>query len=439
MRTFVQKVMGFLAVSALLTVGWSQSLSKAPSPQKPMEINFQSPEGMAPQDWTLIPREPVVFTPFEMLDPNTGKPISADTIIEVNGVKMRAGDYYRQLNEMERWLNERGYSLRKDSHFPHISPTLEAEIAESEAYVQWLAENAPLDGNIYGEDTSDFAPSACYNYSNSWNSQWLGNSLFGLQVGASVNASACLGSNSLNANATGTARLNGRLASYQTTLAEAAGTAAYTAGSSQAQYAYNFSVSVLGRSIWAPSGSGNAPNIFRGYSRSWNYRIAQVNWSSPQIPLFGVSIFGIWIGASGQVGINGALDLAASVNISLFEQQASVNPYGSLSGWAAAWIGVNAGIARVEAGVRGNLTFLSGGVTGTANGGLGVDGRLYYQVNAGLNANLNALSGNLQGYVRGCIWFFGWRCAEASATLFSWGGWSYNGTLVNWQGPRWYL
>lgn len=439
MRTLVQKVTVFLALGALLTVGWSQSVSKVPSPQKPLEINFQSPEGMAPQDWTLIPRNPVAFTPFEMLDPNTGKPISADTIIEVNGVKMRAGDYYRQLNEMERWLNERGYSLRKDSHFPHFSPTLEAEIAESEAYAQWLAENAPLDGNIYGEDTSDFAPSACFNYSNGWNSQWFGNSLFGLQVGASVNASACLG-NDLSLNAAGTARLKGRLASYETTLAEAAGNASYTADSSQARYAYNFQFSVLGRSIWAPSDSGNAPNIFQGYSNRWNYRGAQVNWSSPQIPLFGVSIFGIWIGASGQVGIMGALDLDASVNINLFAQQVSVNPYGSLSGWAAAWIGANVWIAQVEAGVRGNLTFLSGGVTGAANGTLGYDGRLYYQVNAVLNANnLNALSGNLQGYVRGCIWFFGWRCAEASAELFRWNGWNYNGTLVSWQSPRWYF
>lgn len=436
MRTLTQKAIGLLALGAVFVVSWSQTGNKVPNTSNPLEIKFQSPEGSVPQDWILIPREPIAFTPFEMVDPNTGKPISPDMIIEVNGTKMRAGDFYRQLNEMERWLNERGYSLRTDTVFPYYSPTLEAEIAESEAYARWLEENAPLDGNVYGEDTSDFAPASCYNYSNSWNSQWFGNSLFGLQVGASVNASACLG-NTIAATATGEARLNGRLASYPRELARATGNASYNGVSGD--YSYRFNVSVLGYSVWAPSGSGRTRNIFEGFSNSWNYRIASVNWSSPTIPLFGVSIFGIWVGASGQVGINGALNLGASVNINLFTQQATVNPYGSLGGWAAAWIGANAGIARAEAGVRGNLTFLSGGVTGTANGSLGHDGRLYYQLNAGLNANLNALSGNVQGYIRGCIWLFGWRCAEASATLFRWGGWSTNSTLVTWSSPRWYF
>lgn len=31
--------------------------------------------------WELRPRTPIKFTPFEMIDPNTGKPVNADDII----------------------------------------------------------------------------------------------------------------------------------------------------------------------------------------------------------------------------------------------------------------------------------------------------------------------------------------------------------------------
>jgi len=366
-----------------------------------------------------------------MLDPTTGKPVNADDIIEFNGVKMRAGDFYRHLNTMEQWLNEQGYSLRTDNYFEYYSPTLEKELADSEAYLNWLQENAPLDGEVYGQG-SDFGIASCYNYANSWDSNWIGNSLFGVQVGAGVSAQACL-SNPITATVNGNAVLRGRLASYQAEVARASGTANVSAGANATNWSYQVGVQVLGRQVWGNSGSGQLPSIFQGFQRSWDFPLAQVNWNSPTIPLFCVSVLGINICANGQVGISGQVNLAASVNINLFQQQATVSPYGSMGGYAAAWIGANAGIARAEVGVRGNLNFFNGSLTGRANGQLVFSGSLAYQINAGLDANLSALSGNLQGFARGCIWLFGWRCAEASTTLFSWNGWSYNGTLVNWS------
>ncbi len=431
----------FAAVAALASMAvsvWSQKQfdpsngsAQPVAPAIPI-IKYESPEGSVPQDWTLRPRPAIKFTPFEMLDPTTGKPVNADDIIEVNGVKMRAGDFYRQLNAMEQWLNEQGYSLRTDTYFEYFSPTLEAEIAQSEAYAQWLNENAPLDGSVYGQE-SDFSMASCYNYSNSWTSNWFGNSLFGVQLRGSVSAQACL-SMPINASVTGSGTVRGRLASYEADVATANGTATVSADQNATNWSYQVSVDVLGRRVWGDSRSGQLPSIFQGFQRSWNFTVAQVNWNSPTIPLFCVNVLGINICANGRVGVSGALNLAANVNINLFQQQAQANPYGSIGGYAEAWLGANIVIARAEVGVRGNITFLNGGVTGRANGQLGFEnGALFYQIAAGLDANLCALSGNIQGYARGCIWFFGWRCAEASATLFSWNGWCYNGTLVNWN------
>lgn len=60
-------------------------------------------------------RAAVAYKPFDVLDPKTRKPISADTMITLeNGKSMKAGDYYAELNRLEKSLNALGYSLRTD-------------------------------------------------------------------------------------------------------------------------------------------------------------------------------------------------------------------------------------------------------------------------------------------------------------------------------------
>lgn len=424
MRRLDYVVAAMAALATVVIAGWSQDqIAQFPPPSKieVPSIYFESPEGFVPQDWTLRPRPPIKFTPFEMVDPATGKPVKADDIIEVNGVKMRAGDFYRQLNAMEQWLNEHGYSLRTDKVFEYYSPTLEAEIAQSEEYVRWLAENAPLDGDLYGEG-SDFSMASCYDYSNSWNSNWMGNSVFGMQVGGSVSAQACLTSRP-SATVTGRAVIRGQLGGYQRDIANAQGSV--SASQSSNSWSYQLAIQVLGRTVWNDSRSGQLP----GYQRSFNLSVAQLNWSSPSIRLFCASLLGVPICVSGRVGISGRMNLEASVNITSSQQSAQVGPRGSLTGYASAWVeGGVSSLASVAAGVRGNLTFLQGGVTEYVTGLLMSGPR--YRLTAGLSANLTALSGNLQGFVRGCL---GSRCAEANYTLFSWNGWSYNSNLVSWS------
>jgi len=58
-------------------------------------------------------RPPITLKAFEMVDPQTNKPVSPDTMIRLrDGRSVRAGDYYTQLNKMEKAANALGYTLR---------------------------------------------------------------------------------------------------------------------------------------------------------------------------------------------------------------------------------------------------------------------------------------------------------------------------------------
>src|SRR5438552_5118192 len=58
-------------------------------------------------------RQPILFKPLEMVDPATGKSVSPDYPIKLpSGKQITAGEYYAKVNEIERHLNEQGYSLR---------------------------------------------------------------------------------------------------------------------------------------------------------------------------------------------------------------------------------------------------------------------------------------------------------------------------------------
>lgn len=71
----------------------------------------------------VLQRSRVAFRPFDVRDPKNGKPISRDALIEVpietrRGLltvrRMRAGEYYDQLNRLEKDFNDLGYSLKTD-------------------------------------------------------------------------------------------------------------------------------------------------------------------------------------------------------------------------------------------------------------------------------------------------------------------------------------
>jgi hypothetical protein len=65
----------------------------------------------------IVARPAIKFVPFEMVDPETKKPIAPTAIIKLpNGKQGTAKEYYDQLNQYEQWLSEHGQTLRQPQH-----------------------------------------------------------------------------------------------------------------------------------------------------------------------------------------------------------------------------------------------------------------------------------------------------------------------------------
>lgn len=65
----------------------------------------------------IVSRPAIKFVPFEMLDPETKKPIAPTAIIKLpNGKQATAKEYYDQLNQYEQWLTQRGQTVRQQQH-----------------------------------------------------------------------------------------------------------------------------------------------------------------------------------------------------------------------------------------------------------------------------------------------------------------------------------
>lgn len=62
----------------------------------------------------MIKGAPIQFQPFEVRDPETGKPISPDTVLTLpDGKQVKAGEYYAELNRLEQQFSQLGYSFRQ--------------------------------------------------------------------------------------------------------------------------------------------------------------------------------------------------------------------------------------------------------------------------------------------------------------------------------------
>lgn len=366
-----------------------------------------------------------------MVDPSTGRPVRPDDTISVGGARMRAGDYYRQLNDMEQWLNERGYSLRTDTALSYYSPLLESEITESEKRLKELEAQFPLSGEPATMGGGDFVPASCNSNARAFDTGWLGNSNFSMRLRGQGGYRYCVALPIAELSVGGEAVLEGRLSNNTAAIAEASAVGSIRTDdirNAPVEYSYSAQVRVMGNPVWASSNQGV---INTRYERSWDIPIAQLNWQSPIYDIGCLNVLGLALCVKGRLGISGNLRLAAGVDLSVPLQSVYAKPYGELDGYAEAWIGVDIGIAFGVAGVRGNVTFLRGGIRAEARGGIqayGANPTCYdYGFGTYLIAQIDqALSGNLELFARGCIRFMRkWRCTENSWNLYSWNGFSW--------------
>ncbi len=95
-----------------------------------------------PKEKLQIASRPAIrFVPFEMLDPETKKPIAPTAIIKLpNGKQATAKEYYDQLNQYEQWLSERGLTLRQPQHTAIIEL---AKVPVDEQLLRRQIEQAP--------------------------------------------------------------------------------------------------------------------------------------------------------------------------------------------------------------------------------------------------------------------------------------------------------
>ncbi len=67
-----------------------------------------------PSTVRVIRQNPIQYQAFEIKDPQTGQAISPDTVLTLpDGKKVKAGEYYAELNRLEQQFNQLGYSFRQ--------------------------------------------------------------------------------------------------------------------------------------------------------------------------------------------------------------------------------------------------------------------------------------------------------------------------------------
>ncbi len=106
----------------------------------------------------VIKQKPTQFQAFDVKDPETGKPIPPSTILTLpNGEKVKAGEYYAQLNKLEREFNQIGYSLRQPAEEVTIqSSTINKQELQKQ---QQLLEKTPEKIDLSVEIQKELEPS----------------------------------------------------------------------------------------------------------------------------------------------------------------------------------------------------------------------------------------------------------------------------------------
>ncbi|MBA3404006.1 MAG: hypothetical protein H0U13_04840 [Gemmatimonadaceae bacterium] len=109
----------WLICAVLLTAAAPQLAIAQTTPAEMTEVLERQRRAAAqdpdPGRIVILRKQPLPFTPFEMVDVITKAPMPADsTLVFPDGTHAKAGECFAKLNEIEKGLNEMGYSLRED-------------------------------------------------------------------------------------------------------------------------------------------------------------------------------------------------------------------------------------------------------------------------------------------------------------------------------------
>lgn len=107
-----KRLIALSSLATLSVLNLASSLSVSAQTRQP-EINSDTVR-LKPETVQINRRTPLQFQPFEVRDPETGKPISPEAMLTLpDGKQVRAGEYYAELNRLEQQFSQIGYSFRQ--------------------------------------------------------------------------------------------------------------------------------------------------------------------------------------------------------------------------------------------------------------------------------------------------------------------------------------
>lgn len=360
------------------------------------------------QQFQVNARPPIPFKPFPVADLRTGQPLSSDTIITLkSGKRIKAGEFFAQLNQLEQQFNRMGYTLRQPGVFK--LQALKVDQQQLQAQKAMLRALPPATGGgqtmtpvkavftggvaskIVGvrPGLGVFMPTAA-NMGKTWNHGFGSRDTLGASFSGEINVNGT--DQGVNANAV--ARASGAILGKEWDLARVTGTMnAPKAGGGTVKV--NLYVVGLGDTSFT-SISGNVSQRV-DVSEKFRFSVGPIPMSAR-------------LGIRGSAGVQYGMALKpAGLNVSL-KPKVKVDAYGQG--------GVDVLIA--EGGIGAELTLLSNSLE------LGVDGELISEgAGTALKArcygagSLEALSGRLYAYAKVDVWL--WE------DEWQWDIWNYEG------------
>lgn len=371
--------------------------------------NVEVREGfLDPQFHRFDIREPIDFVPFEIVDPETGMPVTPDTQLTLpDGTQTTAGEFWDTVNQIEQQLNAIGHSLREEeSDTPFLDSRIDETLLSEQSDAldtQSLRLSRPdeigaQDAEVHRERHWTYAVGDRHKFAASVGGQIkLDGTANG--IGVSGNASADIS-----------------ILSHDFNLAKA--TAAGTYQRASGAWNTSLNVNLVGFTVANFNHGGSiSHNFSQRYSKTFSKAVHYHVTLGP-VPV------------EAEIGAQGDIGLVWSVNLVPIKVTASAEPFAHSSGWAKAGVGGSFLGLGAGAGVQGRLTVVD--YDGTIRGVLDLWfqslQRYYFDQTYSYSHNLDMLSGKIElyAYVK---YIFGKK--TWTHKIFSWNGYRRNETVFN--------